>query len=60
MGFFAKKEIDPVCKMTVDPKTAAAKYEWKGKTYYFCSLGCKTNFEGQPDKFLVGGGHAGM
>ena len=26
---------DPVCKMTVDEKKAAAKQESQGKTYYF-------------------------
>jgi YHS domain-containing protein len=26
--------IDPVCKMTVDEKTAKFKSEYKGKTYY--------------------------
>lgn len=27
---------DPVCKMTVDEKKAAATSIYKGKTYYFC------------------------
>ena len=27
---------DPVCGMDVDIKTAPAKSEYKGKTYYFC------------------------
>ena len=51
--------IDPVCKMTVDPKTAPAKAEYKGKTYYFCAPGCKVAFEKDPEKYLKGeGGHA--
>jgi hypothetical protein len=29
-------EIDPVCHMQVLPETAAGKYDYKGKTYYFC------------------------
>lgn len=45
------KEKDPVCGMDVDPKTAAAKSECKGKTYYFCSAGCKTAFDKQPQKY---------
>ncbi|HWR66526.1 MAG TPA: YHS domain-containing protein [Bellilinea sp.] len=45
-------EIDPVCGMSVDPKTAAGKTEYQGKTYYFCSLGCKKSFESNPDKYL--------
>jgi len=42
---------DPVCKMQVDEKTAAAKSEYKGKTYYFCAQGCKKEFDGHPDKY---------
>ena len=44
--------IDPVCKMTVDEKTAKLKTEYKGKTYYFCAPGCKIAFEENPEKFL--------
>ena len=45
-------EIDPVCGMTVDPKTAAGKSEYQGKTYYFCSPGCKRAFDKEPQKYL--------
>ena len=48
--------IDPVCKMTVDPKTAPAKSEYKGQTYYFCAPGCKAAFEKDPEKYLKGEG----
>ena len=44
--------IDPVCKMVVSPETAAASYEYKGETYYFCNPGCKTRFAADPEKFL--------
>jgi YHS domain-containing protein len=44
--------IDPVCKMTVDEKTAKLKSDYKGKTYYFCAPGCKKAFEESPAKFL--------
>ena len=52
-------EIDPVCGMEVDPKSAAATYEYKGKTYYFCAPGCKAAFEKDPEKYLgqEHGGH---
>ena len=50
---------DPVCGMMVDPQKAAAKSECKGKTYYFCSPGCKATFDKDPEKYLEGeGGHA--
>ena len=45
---------DPVCGMTVDPKTAGAKSEYKGQTYYFCCSGCKTAFDKNPAKFAGG------
>ena len=50
----SKKElaIDPVCGMTVDPKNAASKYGYNGRTYYFCSQHCLTKFTEEPEKFL--------
>ena len=44
--------IDPVCKMTVDEKTATIKSEFKGETYYFCAPGCKKAFDANPEKYL--------
>jgi YHS domain-containing protein len=44
--------IDPVCGMNVDEKKAAAKYEYGGKTYYFCAVGCKEKFAQAPEKFV--------
>ena len=43
---------DPVCGMMVDPKTAPAKSQYKGQTYYFCAPGCKTSFDKDPEKYL--------
>jgi Cu+-exporting ATPase len=44
--------IDPVCGMTVDPHTATLKSDHGGRTYYFCSAGCKTKFDANPAKYL--------
>jgi YHS domain-containing protein len=44
--------IDPVCKMTVDEKSAKFTSVYKGKTYYFCAPGCKKKFDTTPEKFL--------
>ncbi len=44
--------LDPVCKMEVEPETAAAKAEHEGQTYYFCAPGCKAAFEKNPEKYL--------
>jgi P-type Cu+ transporter len=44
--------IDPVCGMTVSPKTAAGSFEYKGQTYYFCSTHCFATFQNTPKVFL--------
>jgi len=51
--------IDPVCGMQVDEKSAAATYEYEGKTYYFCAPGCKAAFEKNPEKYLQSQEHGG-
>jgi YHS domain-containing protein len=45
-------EKDPVCGMDVDPKNAAAKSIYQGKTYYFCSPGCKRDFDKEPQRYV--------
>jgi Cu+-exporting ATPase len=49
----AASEIDPVCGMTVDPRSAAGSHEHGGKTYYFCSKHCLHSFKADPDKYLT-------
>jgi len=44
---------DPVCGMHVDPAKAAGTSQHEGQTYYFCSKGCKTKFDANPDTFLT-------
>jgi Cu+-exporting ATPase len=41
-------ERDVVCGMQVDPAKAAGTSEVDGKTYYFCSKGCKAKFDANP------------
>lgn len=43
---------DPVCGMTVDPLTATHKAVHDGRTYWFCSAGCLSEFEQDPSRFL--------
>ena len=40
--------------MNVMPETAAGKYEYNRKTYYFCSPRCVERFRANPDQFLGG------
>ncbi len=37
--------VDPICGMTVDPERAAATATRDGRTFFFCSAGCKERFE---------------
>lgn len=46
------KQIDPVCGMTVDPATAAGKFEHAGQTYYFCNPHCLHKFSANPSAYL--------
>ena len=41
---------DPVCGMTVDPHTTPHRAEHRGRTYYFCSAGCRAKFAGRSRK----------
>jgi Cu+-exporting ATPase len=49
---------DPVCGMTVDPHTAAHRHIHHGRTYYFCSAGCRAKFAADPAKYLAGDARA--
>lgn len=42
---------DPVCGMEVDERHAAGQSEYKGKTHYFCSSGCKAAFDQDPERY---------
>ncbi|MGC8961356.1 MAG: YHS domain-containing protein [Candidatus Bathyarchaeia archaeon] len=42
---------DLICGMDVGEETKF-KIEYKGETYYFCSLGCKEEFEKNPQKYV--------
>ena len=45
---------DPVCGMSID-KAQAQKWTWeyKGKTYHFCSEGCLKSFRSNPSKYIT-------
>lgn len=48
---------DPVCGMQVDPAKAAAKRDYRGMTYYFCSPGCAAQFDKRPEQYVKTGTH---
>ncbi|MGH7554329.1 MAG: YHS domain-containing protein, partial [Longimicrobiales bacterium] len=43
---------DPVCGMTVDVETAPARASYRGVTYYFCSEGCRREFDSDPARYV--------
>ncbi len=44
--------LDPVCGMTVDPKTAKHRHTHEGHPYFFCSARCREKFIADPVAFL--------
>jgi YHS domain-containing protein len=42
---------DPVCGMQVNEAQAAGTSEYQGETYYFCSTGCKQQFDQNPERY---------
>jgi len=56
----AKATTDPVCGMTVDPASAAARSTFAGKDYFFCSDGCKAAFEQDPARYVGSSGAAAL
>ena len=41
--------IDPVCRMPVEP--TGPHLSWAGRTWWFCSPGCRSEFASDPDHF---------
>ena len=48
---------DPVCGMQIDERKAAGTSVYHGRTYYFCSNGCKAAFDKEPEKYAEHAGH---
>ena len=43
---------DPVCRMTVDRRAGKPTSTYRGRTYYFCSAGCKAKFDAEPERYV--------
>ncbi len=43
---------DPVCGMDVDAASAAGSSVYHSQEYYFCSTGCKTAFDVDPERYV--------
>ncbi|CAN5407862.1 hypothetical protein BH10ACI4_BH10ACI4_06100 [soil metagenome] len=44
---------DVVCGMNVDPAASSGSTKHDGKTYFFCSAGCKRSFEAEPMRYIA-------
>ena len=44
--------LDPVCGMSVDRERTPAQATYDGQVFYFCAMGCRTEFLEAPDRFL--------
>ena len=42
---------DPVCQMNLEESKAASTVTYQGKTYYFCSQGCRIKFDKNPEQY---------
>jgi Cu+-exporting ATPase len=42
---------DPVCKMQVDESKNKLALTYKERTYYFCSEGCRAEFQRHPEDY---------
>ena len=47
-----QEAIDPVCGMAVVTRKNEILTTIEGQTYYFCTEGCRRDFEENPQKFL--------
>ncbi len=47
-----EKIKDLVCGMELDKKKAAGSFDYKGKTYHFCSERCRDNFRKDPGNYI--------
>ncbi len=52
--------VDPVCGMSVDPASAAARRTYQGADYWFCAPGCAERFDADPVRFSRPGDYEPM
>jgi Cu+-exporting ATPase len=47
-----QKVVDPVCKMPLRPEQIRESLEADGQDYYFCSVGCRAEFQRHPEDYI--------
>jgi class 3 adenylate cyclase len=48
----AHHEIDPVCRMGLDPNSATAQLPFRDRLYHFCSFTCAQKFALAPESYI--------
>lgn len=48
----AHREVDPVCRMGIDPDTAQAQLPFRDRLYHFCSFACAQKFAQDPESYI--------
>jgi Cu+-exporting ATPase len=48
----AHMATDPVCGMTFDPHAGKPAISFGGRSYFFCSEGCRKKFAAEPERYL--------
>jgi len=51
-GAIDTRVTDPVCGMKVDPAASKHRADYGGKTFHFCSAGCRAKFIAAPESYL--------
>jgi len=51
---------DPVCGMTVDRHAGRPTATYGGRTYYFCSEGCRAKFQAEPERYVGAAGQTAV
>ncbi|HTR02884.1 MAG TPA: YHS domain-containing protein [Thermoanaerobaculia bacterium] len=49
----AAETVDPVCRMGLAVDAATAHASFDGRTYYFCSATCRSEFQRAPTRFAA-------
>lgn len=48
----ADAQVDPVCRMRLDPSESHAYRTYRGRAYAFCSETCTARFDADPERYL--------
>lgn len=44
--------VDPVCKMQLRPEQVRESLVIAGERYFFCSIGCRAEFQRHPEDYI--------